>query len=509
MNLHRSLRGRLEMEPIAVVDIGSNSVRLVVYEGAVRAPTPVFNEKIQCGLGRTLAQDGRLPEQAMEQAITALRRFHALTRTLRAKHVRVLATAAVREAINGAEFISRAEAAIQQSVEILSGEREAELAGAGVRTGFASPDGLAGDLGGGSLELINMAGDTQSNAVTLPIGGLRLAGQSGGDFAKAGAIVDAQLDSVAWLGDGRDRLFYPVGGTWRSMAKLHMQLADYPLRVMHAYAIETDAFRAFCNGIIDSAIRGEKYEGYEHVSKARRDLLPYGALVAQKLLERAAPRRVFFSASGIREGLVYSLLSPTEQRKDPLIEACVDLASRRSRSVTHARELKRWTDPLFVAGGLDETPEETRLRDAASLISDIGWRAHPDYRADQSLDTVINSALVSIDHPGRMYLALSIFFRHAGVGDAHDRGIPLGYRKLAGPRLVARARVIAGAVRTAHMLSAGMPGVIDETRLSIKAGKLRLHLPQAYGELSGERLQRRLNALARLVECEGQVVVDN
>lgn len=507
MNLYRSLREQPDLEPIAVVDIGSNSVRLVVYEGAVRAPTPVFNEKIQCGLGRTLAQDGRLPEAAMEQAIAALRRFHALTRTLRAKNVRVLATAAVREASNGARFISRAEAAIQQDVEILSGEREAELAGAGIKTGFVAPNGFAGDLGGGSLELIDVAGDQQSHAVTLPIGVLRLAGQSDGNLSKAGTFIDRQLDNVSWLDAGRKRLFYPVGGTWRSMAKLHMRLIDYPLRVMHGYSVNADDFASFCDHIIKAAQRGDKYEGYEHVSKSRRDLLPYGALVARKLLQRAEPIRVVFSASGIREGLVYSLMARAEQRKDPLIEACADLAARRSRSVRHARELKRWTDALFAAGGIDETTEETRLREAACLISDIGWRAHPDYRADQSLDTVINSALVSIDHPGRMYLALSIFFRHAGIGESSDNGVPPAYRNLAGARLVTRARVIAGAVRVAHMLSAGMPGIIDETNLSVETGKLQLQLPHAYEDLNGERLQRRLNALARLLGCDGLIIV--
>jgi exopolyphosphatase/guanosine-5'-triphosphate,3'-diphosphate pyrophosphatase len=224
-------------------------------------------------------------------------------------------------------------------------------------------------------------------------------------------------------------------------------------------------------------------------------------------MERANPDRIVISASGIREGLVYSLLSRAEQRKDPLIEACADLAMQRSRSLDHAFELKRWTDSLFRAGGIDETAEETRLREAACLISDIGWRAHPDYRAEQSLDNVVNSALVSIDHPGRLYLALSIFFRHAGVGDVLTKSIPPQYLSIAGERYVARARIVAGAIRSAHMVSAGMPGIIDETRLAIQDGELRLHLPQAHAALDGERLQRRLGALARLLDHKGVVVI--
>jgi exopolyphosphatase/guanosine-5'-triphosphate,3'-diphosphate pyrophosphatase len=508
MSLFRSQREPRDFEPIAVVDIGSNSVRLVVYEGAMRAPTPVYNEKIQCGLGRTLSEDSRLPDASVKRAVRALVRFHAIVRTLRAKNVRVIATAAVREATNGAKFIKLANDAIQQKVEILSGEREAELAAAGIKMGFVDPDGLAGDLGGGSLELIDLAHGRQKKAMTLPVGVLRLAGQSRGNLSKASDIVDAQVDRVPWLGSGRGRTFYPVGGSWRSMAKLHMHAIDYPLHVMHGYEVDAPSFVEFCRDVVKSASRDGNYPGNNNVSKARRDLLPFGALVAQKVLERTASKQVVFSASGIREGLVYSLLSAGEQRKDPLLEACADLALQRARSLKHARELKRWTDPLFGPDSHDETPEEERLREAACLISDIGWRAHPDYRADQSLDTVVNSALVSIDHPGRMYLALSIFFRHSGLSEADFRDIPASYREMIGSRLMARARVVAGAVRTAHMLSVGMPGIIDETRLSVGRGQLKLILPAAHEALNGERLQRRLSALAKLLGREGVVIIE-
>ncbi len=504
MFFSRSQRRSMDAVPIAVVDIGSNSVRLVVYEGAIRAPTPLFNEKIQCGLGSTLAVNGRLPDGAVERAVKALTRFRAIARTLGAHHVCVIATAAVREASNGDKFIKLAETAIQQSVEILSGEREAQLAGAGIAMGFVAPDGIAGDLGGGSLELVDIAEEQQKNAITLPIGGLRLASQSGSDLRRAEAIVDKELGGVSWIKGGAGRTLYPVGGTWRSIAKLHMRLNDYPLRVMHAYEIDADDFNRFCQRIVKAANRDGGYEGSEFVSKSRRELLPYGALVVRKLMERAKPGRISFSASGIREGLVYSLLSPNEQRKDPLIEACADLAARRSRSIVHAKELKAWTDPLFGKNGVDETAQQTRLQQAACLISDIGWRAHPDYRATQSLDTVLNSVLVSTDHPGRMFLAMSIFLRHSGLNNE----VPAPYSNMIGARLLARARIVAGAVRTAHMLSAGMPGVIDETELAIVRGKLQLSLPQQHAALDGERLRRRLNGLAKLLDLDGEVMVD-
>ena len=145
-------RGRFaELEPIGVIDIGSNSVRLVVYEGAVRSPTPLFNEKVLCGLGRSVATTGRLGAESIERALTALARFRAIARVLGVKNLRAIATAAVREAGDGREFIARGERAAGVAIQTLSGEREAELAAAGIEMGFRNPLGVAGDLGGGSL----------------------------------------------------------------------------------------------------------------------------------------------------------------------------------------------------------------------------------------------------------------------------------------------------------------------------------------------------------------------
>ena len=162
------------MEPIGVIDIGSNSVRLVVYEGAVRAPTPLFNEKVLCGLGRSVATTGSLGSEAVERALAALARFNVIARILSVKNLRAIATAAVRDAQNGREFIERGEKACWRAIEILSGEKEARLAAQGIMMGFVDADGIAGDLGGGSLELIDIVQDRLKEAATAPLGGLRL-----------------------------------------------------------------------------------------------------------------------------------------------------------------------------------------------------------------------------------------------------------------------------------------------------------------------------------------------
>lgn len=493
-----------ELEPLGVIDIGSNSVRLVVYEGAVRAATPLFNEKVLCGLGRAIATTGRLGKESVEKALEALRRFHAIARILKVKNMRAIATAAVRDASDGHEFIIEAEKACGVNIEVLSGEKEAALAAQGIRMGFLNADGLAGDLGGGSLEIIDIYHDTLNDASTLPLGGLRLIDQTGDKIDKALPLVDEAIARVNWLVKGRGRPFYAVGGTWRALAKLHMEHVDYPLRVMHGYSMPTREAIEFCQ-LVRRTKKLSSLPGISEVARARREVLPYGALVLERLLEALAPSEVIFSVFGIREGLVYSLLPEHERAKDPLICFCEDYARLRSRSLEHARELCTWTDPLFEGDGPKETPEDRRLRHAACLLSDIGWRAHPDYRGDQSLNVVAHAALAGIDHPGRIFLALSIYFRHVGQDDGGRDQLSERLKAAVTKRALKRARIIGAAVRTAHMLSIGMPGVIDETPIGYEGSKLVLKLPPAHAALNGERLQRRFAVLAGLLEREPEI----
>lgn len=496
----------LELEPLGVIDIGSNSVRLVVYEGAVRAPTPIFNEKVLCGLGRAIATTGRLGAESIERTLAALVRFRSIARILAVKNVRAIATAAVRDAADGPEFIGRAEKACGTKVEVLSGETEARLVAQGIMMGFIDADGIAGDLGGGSLELIELSRDKLQKAATLPVGGLWLIDASGAKIDKAQPLVDEAMDEVPWLADGKDRPFYAVGGSWRALAHLHMEQTDYPLRVTHGYTIPTEEAIAFCE-VVRKAKKLSSLSGIEGLARARREVLPYGALVLERLLKTVAPSKVVFSIFGIREGLLFSLLPAYERRKDPLLSFCAEYAALRSRSAEHAWELCSWTDALFMPPGPRETPEERRLRHAACLISDIGWRSHPDYRGEQSLNLLAHAALAGIDHPGRIFLALSIYYRHAGAGQSHGEDLSERLKTIVSKKVQKRARIVGAAVRVAHMLSIGVAGVIDETPVSYEGDKLVLSIPKVYAGLDGERLRRRFTALAELMEREPEIRV--
>jgi exopolyphosphatase / guanosine-5'-triphosphate,3'-diphosphate pyrophosphatase len=492
-------QGRLDHgPPIAVIDIGSNSVRLVVYEGLTRSPTELFNEKALCGLGREVQTTRLLAADAVQHALSTLRRFRALCDTMGVKKTLAIATAACRDAKNGPAFIKLAERTIGADIDVLSGVREAELTALGVISGVHRSDGVVGDLGGGSLELVDVHGSHARRGLTRPLGGLALADISAKSLKKAEKFVKKTLGALPVLRACEDRSFYAVGGTWRSLARLHMWQTGYPLHVMHGYAVAADEALEFARLV--HRVDVDTLSNIDVVNNARRPLLPYAALVLEYILRIGRPRQVVFSALGVREGLLYSLLKKKEREKDALIEAARHLNQLRSRSPRHGEELIGWTDRFMATSGLEETGEERRLRHAACLLADIGWRAHPDYRGEQSLNIIAHGGFSAIDHPGRAYLALAVFFRHVGL--VMDDELSPRLRELVSTRMLDRARVLGAALRLAYVISAAMPGVLEETSLAIERHRLALRLPGDFAALAGERVLNRLRSLARLIGRE-------
>ncbi len=492
-------QGRLDHgPPVAVIDIGSNSVRLVVYEGLTRSPTELFNEKALCGLGREVQSTGLLAADAVEHALHTLKRFRALCQTMGVKKTLAIATAACRDAKNGRAFIRQAERTIKADIDVLSGGQEAELTALGVISGVHRADGVVGDLGGGSLELVDVHGTRVRHGLTRPLGGLALADISAKSLKKAEKFVKKTLNRLPVLKACEDRTFYAVGGTWRSLARLHMWQTGYPLHVMHGYAIRADDALEFAKLV--HRVDVDTLSNIDVVNNARRPLLPYAALVLEHILRIGKPRQVVFSALGVREGLLYGLLRAKDREKDALIEAARYLNRLRSRSPKHGEELIGWTDRFMSTSGLDETAEERRLRHAACLLADIGWRAHPDYRGEQSLNILAHGSFIGIDHPGRAYLALSVFFRHVGL--VMDDELSPRLRELASPRTLDRARVLGAALRLAYVVSAAQPGVLVRTSLAVERHRLTLRLPGKFATLAGERISNRLRSLARLVGRE-------
>jgi exopolyphosphatase / guanosine-5'-triphosphate,3'-diphosphate pyrophosphatase len=494
-----SAQERLPGMPVAIVDIGSNSVRLVAYESHSRAPSPTFNEKALCGLGRGVATSGLLPEDGVAKALAALQRFRVLCDTMRISDVRSIATAAVRDAANGAQFLALAEHAIGCKIELLSGQLEARLSALGVVSSIHKADGLVGDLGGGSLELTEIRNSDAGAGLTLPLGSLSLMDLSERSPKKAARIVRETLSNVKLLQFLPGRTFYAVGGTWRALARLHMRQRQYPMNVMHNYVIPSRDALEFARLV--ERIEADALMEIESVSSARRPLLAYGAAVLEEIIRQANPKEIVISALGVREGLLYSKLPVETQAEDPLIIAAREFNRLRSRAPAHGEELFEWTSRLFATTHLEEDDEDRRLRHAACLLSDISWRAHPDYRGAQAYDLVANSAFIGVDHPSRAFLALAAAYRHLSNEDF----VAPQSRSLVSARQLDRARIIGAAMRVAYNISAAMPGVLPRAPMVLDKGHLVLTLPADLAPLSSERLQSRMRQFARLIGGDPEI----
>jgi exopolyphosphatase/guanosine-5'-triphosphate,3'-diphosphate pyrophosphatase len=488
---------------VAVIDIGSNSVRLVVYEALERSLISIFNEKALCGLGREVQSTGLLASDAVEKALTALKRFRALCKIQQVSRVYAIATAACRDASNGPGFIAKAERICGVPIEIISGPREAKLSALGVISGIHKPDGIVGDLGGGSLELIDVRGNSVRRGVTLPLGSLALQDLSHKSLKRAERIVKNDLAKVDQLKAGRTRTFYAVGGTWRALARIHIIQSGYPLGVMHGYSVPASDALDFARRLRRLAA-ANMLANIEVVADARRPLLTYGALVLEYVIRVVKPKTIMFSTYGVREGLLYSMLSEPERAKDGLLCAAQELNELLSRSARHARELIEWSDRFVRVVKLRETDDERRLRHAACLLSDIGWRVHPDHRGEQTLTQIINGNFGGISHQGRAFVGLAVFYRYAGLSEENQP--PAIIQDLIPAAMLERARVLGAAFRVAHLISAARPGVLPATHFRSDGRKLMLVFEHRMVDLVADRVGGRFRQLARLVGRSGSIV---
>jgi exopolyphosphatase/guanosine-5'-triphosphate,3'-diphosphate pyrophosphatase len=498
-------QGRIKgARPVAVLDIGSNSVRLVVYERLARSLTPLYNEKSSCSLGRGLAQTGRLAYENIDRALTAIQRFALVARLMRAGEVHILATSAVRDASNSKAFVDAVEETMKAKVEVLSGEQEAHFAALGVVAGIPDFTGIVGDLGGGSLELSAITDGRDAVGETHELGVIRLQDDAGRSVARAREIARERLAKSALMKAKPGGQFCAIGGTWRSVAKLHQILRNYPLHMVQHYVTKASDLAKLCEEIVDAAAAGKPYVGSEHASSSRRDLVPFGAAVLGEVLRAGKFDSVLFSAQGVREGYLLERLPPEERRIDPLLQGAEEISILRSRSPAHAGDLIDFTGDLLNAIHVKETAEEERLRRVACYLSDIGWRGHPDYRGEQSVDMVAYGSLAGVDHPGRAFLAEALAVRYMGL---KHKSMSQSLMELAGPAASMKARLLGAIFRVAYPMSAAMPGVLPRAHFSLEGSKLRLHLPQDLAFLAGEHLAARLEQLAGVAGIKGSEIL--
>jgi exopolyphosphatase/guanosine-5'-triphosphate,3'-diphosphate pyrophosphatase len=474
---------------IAVIDIGSNSIRLVVYHDSGRAPLAVFNEKVMCSLGRGIETTRKLSPDGVALALTTLLRFKTMADAMNVAWLQVVATAAVRDARNGPAFVERIEREIGLEVRILSGSDEAEMSAEGVISAFPEADGFVGDLGGGSLELIDVRRGSVGDRTTMPLGPLRLIDAAQGNLRRGRNIVQRALKQVTWLNALRGRPFYAVGGSWRTMARLHMEAAKYPLHIIHQYKIDGGKVLPLFDGAGPWSPRSLKRRA--QTSRRRVDLLPWTGMVLEEIFARAQPSLLVFSAWGLREGCLYARLPKRIRARDPLLDAAQAFAGE-SRFGIDPDALYGFAAPILAVR--QANANHSRLTKAVCILSDLAWAEHPDYRAGQAYRRVLMMPLVGTDHAGRAFLAIALGTRYgAALEELPDRIAT----QLLAPEQVKTAQAVGLALRLAYTFCGGTPNLMTGLKLSARGQALVLDAPVRRRILIGDTVMRRLEALAR------------
>ena len=468
---------------VGIIDIGSNSIRLVVYDAPARIPSILFNEKVMAGLGAGLARDGALDADAVARALNALARFRAVAAQMRVVRLRTVATAAVRDASNGPAFLARLRE-LGLEVELLSGDDEAVMAGFGVLAAIPDADGIVGDLGGGSLELVRVRDGGVQERISFPLGVLRAAVIREKGARELERAVACAIAAAGWEGRGSGLPLYLVGGSWRSLARLDMALSDCPLPIVHHHRMDADAPERLGRAL--AGTDRKRLRAIEGLSAIRLPTLADAASLLALLVRHLGSSGLIVSAYGLREGLVHQSLPEDVRRQDPLICATRAEGMIQGRFPEHGDLLDRWIAPLFA----DEAAQDARLRHASCLLADIGWRAHPDFRAERGLETALHGNWVGVDARGRAMMARALYTSFGGEGP-----LPIVAR-LCSPAEDARALRWGLAMRLGQRLSGGAADGLERTRLTLDAEALTLHLAEADLPLYGEVVERRHKALA-------------
>ncbi|AOX19379.1 Ppx/GppA family phosphatase [Kozakia baliensis] len=473
----------------AIVDLGSNSVRLVVFEGITRNPIPIFNEKSTLRLGRGLEATGRLNEEGVALAMDVMSRFHAIARSMNADPFEVLATAAVRDASNGPDFVRALQARMPDvPIRVISGEEEADYAATGVLCGLPEADGLVADIGGGSLELIRIADGKHQEACTTPLGVIRLNDRAGGDLAKARTLAETDLSAIPWLKNLQGKPLYLVGGAFRALARLQIARTQYPLNIVHLFTMDEAEAQNMTSWLIDAPRKTiEKLPG---APRKRLDDVPFAAVVMRRLMRVVQPSKIVFSVEGLREGWYMRKVAASVADQEPCLALATETAERLSRSMKLPGDLMAWTAPLF----LDETATDHRLREMACCMSDIGSYDHPEYRAAQTYLRVLRMHGVGLDHPARGFVSMTLAIRYE-----MESADPLleSSRYLLTPEMQTRATQLGLALRLAYTLCGGTPTLLHGTGLTIEGDTLVLSLMPQCACISGGSVRRRLQRLGQ------------
>lgn len=484
--------GARALRRVGVVDVGSNSVRMVVFDGAARSPAYFYNEKIMCALGAGMADTGHLSPEGRIRALSAMRRFSKLAEGMGLSELTAVATAAVRDASDGRAFCEEVCAQTGIKIWVIDGKEEARLSAQGVLLGWPGAYGLVCDIGGSSLELAEISGGRVGRRVTSSLGPLKLRDIKGGAKAREAHIKEVIHALADKMGSQRDRLFL-VGGSWRAIARMDMVRRGYPLHVLHEYRMTPQSVRDTVEFIRKSNMETLRAEA--GVSSARASLVPYACEVLTRLIKTIKPNDIAISSYGIREGMLYEQMPQRLRDRDPLIEACRFAEDKDARSPGFGKMLYNFIMPIYKSA-----PEpRKRLIKAACLLHDVSWRAHPDYRAEVCFDNATRANMGGLKHSERIFMGLALMHRYS---NKRENARFSDLIEMVDEKTRAEAEILGKAMRLGAMLWMHKVAELGEMRWFPKKKELHLRLSADMMPLYGEVAEARFTSLANSLEAQ-------
>ena len=413
--------------PVAVIDIGSNSARIVVYHLEGGLSTQILaSSRGSLRLVRELDATHRLSREAQERAFTALQDFRAIALGAGATRTFALATAAVRDAENGQAFMAEVKKRFGFDVRILSGEEEARYGFLGAVGGLPVDHGVLFDVGGGSMQVTRFRQRRVMHAVSLPLGSLRLSDAflksdppSDGEVRRLSDHARSLLEEagVAPLEPGESLV--GTGGTLRNLAKVDLRSRDYPVTRLHGYLLTRKRLKEVLE--LGTERKLKKRGDISGLNEDRGDSIVGGGLAIAALVRLLEADEVWVSGQGVREGLARSLTSEDLPSPRDVRTASVRALAARFAGWEAESASRRAAIAEALLSALDLAPDQDvkeGLLHAAALL-DVGRSVDYFDRHEHVADIVLATDLLGFSHRG--IALVSSIVRAAGDEDAKPR----------------------------------------------------------------------------------------
>ena len=498
MIIERALKEKKLINKEAIIDLGSNSIRMLIYDNLLNSQIPVFNEKAICELGKNLDKTGKLDPKGSDFALSVLQRFKRILSNLKVKKFKIIGTAAIREATDSKLFVAKVEKILKKKVEVLTGIEEAENSALGVIIGFQRVNGVVVDLGGGSLEIARVEKNIIYEKISLPLGVLRLFNQPKRNKDKINSIISFYLNKIEWLRKGKTKNLYLCGGTWRTLLNAHIFKTNYPLSILHQYKLPAIEALKFSNRL--SSVKLIKSEKLVGVTKSRTNYIPIGSYILSSLIKICDPSNILCSVSGVREGSLINKAYLNILKKDSLNRSVHFIALKKGDFGENYIKLYNFLKKIFP--NKDENFPIRLLLPACSL-SNFDWGLGTYQRAELVFHEVINSPILKLSHNDRIKLGLVSFWRHCSTKYYPD----LEFLKLLSNSEITACRRIGAALRFASSISVISSIFYEKIKIYVANEKtLILKVPKKYSQVISNQVQKRLKSLAEEMNLKQEIV---